>query len=176
MRAWLAPALFLPLVASAQFSNFEQDYEDDSRWRELQTKLPDYPKAENFLLFQAAAASPFSFFIDARSIDIGKDGVVRYSLIAKSVSGALNVSFEGLRCSERQVRIYAYGRSDNTWSKPRTSQWRELSSDARNNQHKVLYKDFFCPVGNIIYTREEGIEALKAGRHPRVNPQETFTF
>jgi hypothetical protein len=176
VRGWLVIALLLPLAAVAQLSNFEQDYEDDSRWRELQTQLPGYPKPENFLPFQASAASPFSFFIDAKSIDIGKDGVVRFSLIAKSASGALNVSFEGIRCSERQVRVYAYGRSDNTWSKPRQSDWRALSSDTRNNQHRILYKDFFCPVGNIIYTREEGIEALKAGRHPRVNPQETFTF
>jgi hypothetical protein len=176
VRPWLVIILLLPLVAAAQFSNFEEEYEDDSRWRELQTRLPDYPKPENFLPFKASAASPFLFFIDAQSLDIGKDGVVRYSLIAKSASGAINVSFEGIRCSERQIRIYAYGRSDNTWSKPRTSQWRAISSDARNDQHLILYKEFFCPVGGIIYTREEGIAALKAGRHPRNPLQENFSF
>jgi hypothetical protein len=175
MRAWLAIVLLLPLVASAQFSNFEENYEDDSRWRELQTKLPDYPKPENFLPFKVAATSPFAFFIDAKSIDVGRDGVVRYSLIAKSSSGALNVSFEGIRCSERQVRVYAYGRSDNSWSKPRKSEWRDLHSDARNNQHLVLFNDFFCPLKSIIFTREEGIAALRAGRHPRVQIQESFS-
>ena len=177
MRIRLALALLLlPLASWGQSGNFDEDFEQDERWRELQTKLPAYPRSENFLPFKVSGATLFDFFIDAKSISIGTDGVVRYSLIAKSSSGALNVSYEGLRCSERQVRVYAYGRSDNSWSKARTSRWQALPVDSRNNQQTVLFNEYFCPVKNIIYSTEEAIAALKAGRHPRIQQLESYTY
>ena len=168
-RGWLALWLMLPLLTWAQTRGFDGDSRDAGRSQEVQVQLPEYPKAENYLPLQASPMSSFDFFVDAKSVSVGKDGVVRYSMIAKS-SGALNISFEGMRCSERQFRIYAFGRTDNTWSEARSSAWQAMPADFRNNQRAVLYHDFFCPAGGIIYTPEEGVQALKAGGHPHATP------
>lgn len=167
MRSWLALGLILPLAGWAQMRDFEGDSKDAARPLEVQLQLPEYPKPENYLPLQVSATTAFDFFVDAKSVSVGNDGVVRYSLIAKSPDGALNVSFEGIRCSERQFRIYAFGRSDNTWSEARNSRWQAMPADLRNAQRAVLYRDFFCPAGDIIYTPEEGVQALRAGGHPR---------
>ncbi len=169
MRAWLALGLMLPIATWAQTRSFERNVNDDGRWSEVQAPLPQYPKAENYLPLKVSASTPFDFFVDAKSVSVGKDGVVRYSLIAKSASGALNLSFEGIRCSERQYRIYALGRSDNTWSEARGSRWQPIPADARNAQRAVLYSVFFCPARSIIATPEEGLQALRNGGHPRAN-------
>lgn len=167
MRAWLALGLMLPVATWAQTRSFERNFTDDGRWSEVQAQLPDYPKAENYLPLKVSATTPFDFFVDAKSVSVGKDGVVRYSLIAKSSGGALNVSFEGMRCSQRQYRIYAFGRSDKTWSEARGSGWQAIPDDTRNAQRAVLYSNFFCPAGSTIATPEEGLQALRNGGHPR---------
>ena len=163
MRAWLALGLLLPIVTAAQTRTMEDSSADGARWGEVQTPLPEYPKPENYLPLQVSATTPFDFFVDAKSVSVGNDGVVRYSLIARSAEGVLNISFEGIRCSARQFRVYAYGRPDNTWSAAHISQWQPIPADARNAQRAVLYGDYFCPVRAIIGSAEEGVRALRRG-------------
>lgn len=42
---------------------------------------------------------------------MGSDGIVRYVLVARSSAGTESVSFEGMRCATREVRIYAAQRA-----------------------------------------------------------------
>ena len=171
MRAWLALLLILPLAAAAQTRSFEENSGAAGRPGELPLVLPQYPKPENYLPFQVGGVTPFAFFVDAKSISVGSDGVVRYSVIAKSADGALNISFEGMRCADRHFRVYAFGRSDNTWSEARNSNWEPIRGDLRNAQRKVLYSDFFCPVSGNIANAEEGVRALQSGGNQRsTNP------
>lgn len=170
MRAWPALLLFLPLVAAAQMFGSGETYSGLAPWVETKVALPQYPKTENYLPFQVSANTPFSFFVDAKSISIGADGVVRYSLIAKSPDGGLNVSFEGMRCSTKQFRVYAFGRSDKTWSEARRSRWEPMRGVAQQLQRSVLFEDFFCPLGISIATVEEGVQGLRRGNNPLAVP------
>ncbi len=167
MRAWLALVLILPLAAAAQMPGFEENSGARDRRGEVQVPLPPYPKLENYLPFQVSATTPFAFFVDATSISVGADGVVRYSVIAKSSDGGLNISFEGMRCADRQFRVFAFGRSGNTWFEVRNSRWEPIRNDPRNSQRAVLYSDFFCPVTGAISTAEEAVRVLKNGGNPR---------
>lgn len=133
----------------------------------MRVTLPPFPRPENYLPFDVSATTPFAFFVDAKSISVGPDGAVYYSVMAKSADGGLNVSFEGMRCNERQVRAFSIGRSDQSWSEVRNSRWEPIRGDTRNAQRIVLYGDFFCPVSGGIATAEEGVEALKSGGNPR---------
>ena len=169
MRAWFVLGLMLPLPVCAQVPNFDANFDDVDRWSQAQSHLPPYPKPADYLPFKVSATATFDFFVDAKSISVGTDGVVRYSLIAKSPEGVLNISFEGIRCADRQFRIYALGRSDDAWSRARNSRWHALPDDTRNAQRAMLYGDFFCPAFGIIGSAEEGVRALKSGRHPRAN-------
>jgi hypothetical protein len=161
---WLALALLLPASAWAQTPNSE----DGRRSADVDAQLPPYPKPEDYLQFRVNAISAFDFFIDAKSISVGTDGVVRYTLIAKSSGGAANISYEGLRCSGRQFRVYAFGRSDGSWSRARDARWQTISqAEGGNMQRAVLHADFFCPALGIIASPDEGVQALKSGRNPR---------
>jgi len=50
-------------------------------------KLPAYPNEEDLVGFFVTSASNFKFFIDRRSLSIRSDGVVRYTLVARSPQG-----------------------------------------------------------------------------------------
>jgi hypothetical protein len=167
VRAWLALGLLvLPIAAGAQTRGVA-DGSAGAGWSELPALSPKFPKPEDYLPLQVKTTTSFAFFVDAKSISVGKDGVVRYSLIAKSTEGVINVSYEGIRCSTREYRVFAYGRPDNTWSEARIGKWQPLPTESRNTQRTTLESDFFCPAGRIIDTPEEGEKALAAGMHPR---------
>jgi hypothetical protein len=123
--------------------------------------LPAYPNEGDLVGFFVSAANSFDFFIDAKSIAI--DGsIVRYTLIARSPEGVENVSYEAIRCSSSEYRIYAIGHADRTWAKS-VQRWRH-----------ALLRDYFCPGGAPILSVEEGIDALKRGRHSLIEQNDRF--
>jgi hypothetical protein len=166
MRAWLA-MFFLPLAAYAQTSGSEANYGERDRVVDVAVTLPLYPKPENYLPFKVTATTPFLFFVDEKSVSFGADRVVRYTLIAKSADGALNVSYEGMRCSDKLFRLYAFGRPDNTWSEARNSRWEPIRVTSRNAPRQALYGDFFCPFAGNVETAEEAVQVLKNGINPK---------
>jgi len=163
----MALLLVFPVAAGAQTFGFGENKSGRDRGDEAKVTLPQYPAPEDYLPFEVSATTPFTFFVDAKSVSVGADRVVRYSLIAKSAEGALNVSFEGLRCGEHQVRIYAIGQSDKTWTEVRKSHWEPLRRDARNAYRMVLYTDYFCPSTGYIADVDEALRALRSGGNPR---------
>ncbi len=112
-----------------------------------------------------SAASDFRFFVDRASLSVGKDGVVRYTLVARSPLGAENVSFEGIRCREGTYRVYAFGRSDGRWTE-RATGWRRIEPKSVQRWHSALWREFFCPQRVPINDAAEGLEALRLGGHP----------
>jgi hypothetical protein len=98
---------------------------------------------------------------------VGKDGVVRYTLVVKTAGGATNVSREGLHCDTLEYRFYATGRSDGTWIKARSENWLPVDNHSPNRYHAALSRDYFCPSGVPLVDADEGRRALRLGRNPR---------
>jgi hypothetical protein len=167
MRKFLILLCFLPVAAYAQQKGFEYEFDHEKPWVELQAQLPAYPNPENLLKFDAGPASTNFHYVDAPSITIGEDGVVRFALVIKSPQGAMNVSYEGIRCQTMEKRTYAYGRNDKTWARARISKWVDLENIAQNYAQRALSRYFFCPNVTMVRDSEEAIDALKAGIHPR---------
>ena len=167
MRAGLALLLLLPLAAHAQLFGSAPVPEGRDDAAEAAVALPQYPKPENYLPFEVNATTSFLFFVDANSLSIGADNVIRYSLIAKSSEGVLNVSYEGMRCRDRRYRVYAVGQSDHTWAEVRKSRWEPIRTKSRSAQRAALYSDYFCTSTGNIVSAEEGVRALKSGGNPR---------
>ncbi|MCX7273763.1 MAG: hypothetical protein NTV19_11395 [Burkholderiales bacterium] len=79
--------------------------------------------------------------IDANTLAIDEERLVRYALVITSPSGARNVSYEALRCDRRERRILALGRPDGSWSVLPDSPWRDLPrGDPRNRHHAELFE------------------------------------
>lgn len=158
--------MLLPLAASAEWGKFEYDFDEEKPWVEIEAQLPAYPKDENLLPFYVSAATDNQFFIDAASIRIGEDGVVRYTQIVKSSEGAVNVSFEGIRCASRERKLYAFGHKAGTWSRARSARWEPIRYQERNRQHHMLYDDFFCPDGIVVKDAAAAVDAFKRAFRP----------
>ncbi len=155
--------LTLPALAIAQPIHLFSDDEDKPQFNELEVKLPRPPKAENLVRFEPSAANTNQFFIDANSIAIGSDGVVRYTMVVKSPSGAENVSYEGIRCETTEQKAYAFGRRDGSWSPVSAPTWKKIQYNQLSRQHGVLYTYYFCPDGAPIRSAQDAIQRFKYG-------------
>jgi len=180
LKRWL-PLLFALIagVAAAQRTNNPGEVsgpqqerhlsdEDERRGRqEGAVTLPAWPKNENLIEFYAGNTTSFRFFIDAASVSVGSDRVVRYTLIARSSSGVVNVSYEGIRCETGSYKVYAFG-NDGRWS-PRDSEWRDIEPKSVARWHQELRANYFC-LGRTgtIFTAKEGLDALRRANGPAV--------
>jgi len=171
----LAPAFAVLCIgtASAQVlapqypGGYKPQFDEDKPWEEQKWALPEYPADANLVRFYVSPTTPFEFFVDSKSVSVGKDGVVRYTLVARSPSGVDTVNYEGLRCATSEHRIYAFGRPGGSWSMS-TVPWREISPSNAQRWQFTLQKDFFCLHGKSIRSASEGIAALEKGGHPWV--------
>jgi hypothetical protein len=146
----------------AQWSDGDAGYDGNRKpWKEIEPSLPPIPVPENLIPFEASAASPHRFYIDAASLTVGEDGVVRYTLVVKTAGGAANVTFEGIRCETREQKYYALGRSDGSWTRAREPRWRRVEIHEVNRQHFVLYADFFCQGKYGVGSAGQVVEALR---------------
>lgn len=165
-RLVLAAALSLLLAAHAmaQWEGWDYDFDREIKpWAEMQGRLPAYPTDQNLILLDVSAVTPHRFFVDAASVSVGNDEVVRYTLMIKTAGGATNVSFEGIRCATREQKYYAIGRSDKTWVRARNPQWRPIAFKDVNAQHFTLYSEFMCNGKFMMESTEQIVQALRRG-------------
>lgn len=176
-RALLCLLVTAALPASAQNTNDPRDaktggkgdYErqqEERNFKDLKVALPAAPKPENLIEFFPIASSRFRFFVDAASLFVS-EGLIRYTLIARSSSGYDNVSYEGLRCRADLFRVYARF-NDGRWSREADSDWKPIESQSVQRWHNELRDRYFCPIHASILSKAEGLDALRRGGHPLV--------
>ena len=144
-------------------SQIDNAVDDGKPWGELQAQLPTFPKDENLVPFYVSGIAGNQYMIDKSTLNIGKDGVVRYVLVIKTRGGAKNVSFEGIRCETRQRKMYAVGRDDGTWERSRVTQWQGIAGRSLLSYHRALADEYFCPLGVIVPDTAQALRNIKAG-------------
>ena len=134
----------------------------EKAFKEIEVALPSYPQDSALLEFAPRRNSANHFYIDRDSISIGSDRVIRYSVVIKSPSGAINTSYEGLRCKTSEYKIYAFGTGKSEWAKVPDVQWRYVARVSPDFRF-ALYKDYFCDIEAIAGRNEKDLIANLAG-------------
>lgn len=138
--------------------------EDDTRpWEEIAAALPPYPKNETLIEFSVSSATANKFMVDAASLSVSDDGVIRYTVVIDSPRSARTVSYEGLRCETGERKIYGFGQADGKWTKNKYAAWEGIKLRSLLSYHKPLFEEYFCPNWIRIRDAEEGIRNLKRG-------------
>lgn len=133
---------------------FQYLLDEPSNWKENKVDtLPPLPEPANLLSFDVSGNTPLHFSLDAKSVSIGSDGVVRYTVVVTSPAGARNVNYEGIRCDTYEWRLYAGLDADhNGWDRTVANDWTRIENGELNAYHATLYQDYFCankmPTGN----------------------------
>lgn len=121
-------------------------YQEGDPWQELDSVLPALPREDDLLKIEFPSASSNDEFIDARSLELGEDGITRVSLVTRHKGGAETVTHEGIRCQTAQYRIYAIKNGD-VWMVPKTSEWRDIPLGRYKTLRTELYSTVLCKDG-----------------------------
>lgn len=157
-------ALGLAHASALAQSDFEEDFDDPYKpWQEVALQLPAPPKEQDLLPFKVSETATHRFAIDAGSLAVGKDGVVRFTLVTSSSAGARNVRYEGIRCSTREQKSYAFGQSDGSWSPARRDRWEKIDGNRTNRHHAVLAREYLCEEGSVSGSAEQIVHRLRRG-------------
>lgn len=140
-RPFLATALFLGLSLALLLPHPALAQVD---WKESSSPAPERFSTDKLQLFTVSPRSSMVYGIDPDTLSIGTDGVVRYVMVARSTQGALNVLFEGIRCSTAEVKIYAQWDNRSAWSATREAEWRPLSALGIAHHSVRLARDGVC--------------------------------
>jgi hypothetical protein len=179
----VAVSIHVPAPAVADDDSpfiFEQEPLTSSRvqegkpWKEESVNLPPWPADSDLIEFKLdGEPSPFRYFIDSKHLAIGSDGVVRYTLVVESSSGARNLSFEGVRCTARgEYKIYAYGAAGK-FTRVHES-WKPVSDygDDYDRCHRDLSRFLFCvPRKFAPRPKKDMIRALEGHVGPYTNAE-----
>lgn len=149
---------------------FNEDVEDFV-WKEGSSNLPGYPQDSDLLKVAGPAAyRDYQFFIDEKSLTVGSDGVVRYSIVIRSASGSDNVMYDGLRCSTNQLKNYAYGSTDmdgkKKFIKKQSSDWHHFRGSGITGYGSILASNYFCDHNGAVLKQNNIIQNIKYGKGP----------
>ena len=125
--------------------------------------LPDYDKV---LPFEVSKNTTLTFAIDPKSLNIGKDGAIRYTVVITSPAGARNVRYEGLRCGDgQQWKMYAAINEDGDgWDSDTSTDWEKIQSNTLNAYQMALARDYFCDFSMVAGSAKQIVDNIKFKR------------
>lgn len=142
------------------------DFDADKDKPESDAPPPTPPRPEDLVRYDPGRPGSMTYYIDAKSLSISPEGIIRYTNVAKGEGAAQNVTYEGIRCDTREKKTYAYGRADGTWNVVRDPQWSPIRTQNVEGYRYALYQDYFCPSRGAIRTVAEGLDSLRRPAHP----------
>ncbi len=136
--------------------------QEDKPWVESPLSLPAYPQAADLMPFTVSPVSRFHYALDKKAVSIEAGGLIRYAVVATSPQGAVNVSYEGMRCKTQEYKIYAIG-VGGTWQTVRDPLWRPIQLRSPYSYRRVLMHDAFCPGGIAAAGAAQALGNLQQG-------------
>ncbi|MCF7977957.1 MAG: CNP1-like family protein [Chromatiaceae bacterium] len=142
-----------------------------AKWKEGAVSLPAWPKDVDLIEIRLDRPDAlFTYSIDRASLATGRDGVVRYTIVAEAGSGARNVTFEGIRCTPNGAyRIYAFGHGRAFKLATGGDDWQPIGASASDAVRKELWRHYLC-VPRLFKPRpaRDQLRMLRSGRVPEI--------
>lgn len=168
LKQLLLLVLALPVLSFHVFAEIEELQEvegidhagDIEEWqfKEEVVKIPGYPEASSLMKLDIDAGdSPFEYFIDAKSLSIGRDEIVLYTIVVQSRSGYQNILFEGMRCDTREYKTYAYGTGKKTFYKIESPRWKNIGGRTGTglDYRRDLVTMYYCSENGMTLDKDE---------------------
>lgn len=152
---------------TAAGKEFQFDDSGIEKWKEQQVDVPLLSEAGlRRIDISEGPVGVSDFFIDLDTLSIGeKDGIIRYWVVMESGGRRSNILFEGVLCTDRKYKTFAYAspRRPSLVKYVTEPRWKEVrSSSGGRDYHFELVEDYFCAHG--MPQPLSGIRAAVSGR------------
>lgn len=157
----LKQSLAAAVLAGASLASFAQLAPADPDWREAEAPLPSAPATQRLIELDIPRTE-LRYGIDPGSVSVGKDGVVRYVVVARSPSGTVNALYEGIHCSTGQVKVYARHNPDSGWARAQEPQWKSLHEGQHARYSLLIARSGACLGHSANGTADKVVRDLRA--------------
>lgn len=155
---------FIALVASTTTLHAQSSYYEEKTWTESAVVPPEVFNTETVQPFDMGKSSALAYGIDPASLIVGEDGVVRYVMVARSTSGALNVLYQGIRCATAETKTYARLSDKRTWNTSADAKWQALSFSGPTRPAMMLARQGVCEGRTVTGNAQKILAALRTVR------------
>lgn len=111
--------------------------------------------------------------IDPATVNVGKDGVVRYVAVMSNTSGTVNAVYEGIRCASDQVKTYARAGASGEWSVLPEPAWRDVNGNQPSKHAFVFARSAACDT-RVANRLDDVLRALQNQHKPRSTAKPSF--
>ena len=121
---------------------YEEQY--GAEWKEgSAASLPPYPDDSSLLKFSTNQTG-MTYMVDKKSIDPGRENVVRLTIVARSPSNARTVFYEGYHCGTRKYKRYAVAGQHGPLMLLENPEWRVIIDTPDERFRKELLDMILC--------------------------------
>lgn len=163
-RSWAPVCAFALFFTSAPGLRAQTSYQEEKAWVEAAAAPPSSFSTSSLQAFEVTKNSALSYGIDPLSLTVGEDGVVRYVMVARSASGALNVMYQGIRCATAQTKTYARWSDSSSWNTSPDAAWQALDFRGPTRPAMMLARQGVCEGRTITGDARKILTALKSDR------------
>lgn len=143
---------------------FNYDDTQDKPWQEEGLTIPPPPADRDLVEVHIdSLGDSFTVWVDTKTLSLGKDDrVVRYWLVLRSKTGAANTMYEGIRCSSREYKTYAFAnqRGEGQVEPVKNPKWLPTKGARGMQFRQELQEGYFCSFG-MEKKRDEILHALQ---------------
>ena len=158
----IVPAVAAGNPYDAIIYNREETYDFDEskieKWKEEEVAVPPVPDEDDYVEVPIDGfGKDFVVMLDAKTMSVGeKDGVIRYWIALKSKLGAVNMMYEGVRCTGRLYKTYAYAsqRKKGKFRVVKKPKWMSTEAVRGRNYRQELVQHFLCVAGSARNPKE----------------------
>jgi CNP1-like family len=164
-RTWTTSALVLAVLGTtAHIAHAQTSYTDEKVWTEAVVAPPATFSTDFLLPFDVRKSSTLTYGIDPNTLTVGDDGVVRYVMVARSSSGALNVLYQGIRCATAETKTYGRLSDKGSWNASTDAAWQELSFRGTTRPAMILARQGVCDGRTVTGDARKILATLKSDR------------
>lgn len=171
--------LALGLLGLACSAQAQWQGADELDWKESDVPAPPAFSTEQLVPFEVSTHSELSYGLVPDTLSVGSDGVVRYVMVAQSRSGAVNVSYEGVRCQTGEMKTYArwapnrlplptpFSAAEGEWRATAQADWVGLRDHPVARPAWALARTALCEGSTVNGNPQRMLRDLRLGRSRR---------
>jgi hypothetical protein len=161
--AWLAVGILSAAAVNAQSisKEYNSNAPEEPEWVESDAPAAPAFDVNKLVDVTVDAQGGLHYGVDPSTLQIGKDGVVRYVMVARSSSGAMTAMYEGVRCSTGEYKLYARYNVDK-WTPVGKPEWKSLWESSRIKHPLAFARQGGCDSRAAPSSTREIVRRLKS--------------
>ena len=134
-------------------------------WTEDKAMQPPAYSADKLLPIEMPAYVTLKVGVDPSTVSVGADGVVRYVVVMRNSSGSLNAAFEGIKCTEGEVKTYArVSGAGSRWIALEQPEWKPMTDNLPSRHAFAIAKQGACNGRTANGKPQDIIRTLQRGQ------------